>query len=248
MDDGRWLNCALVFSLEVRFCSIHLFNLLDDSDEEATSVLVVRHDTEALREFSKNGFIVVLAEHGFFNVRAKVCWNILKGFVGLKIGQVGVAIWLLFQLVDSIAVRLLLHVEERPAGDTLLESEAAQSILRLQKSDFAWVLLKNCSDDRLVLNRVQRTGRVGYLSANFKELDAALKDLNLKLMQGLAPFSVPLLPLGGNLTDSGVRAARNVRDDTIVANPTVFTNFAVLVKQLWENLSIVVGDDDVGGI
>ena len=70
----------------------------------------------------------------------------------------------------------------------------------------------------------------------------------LQRMERLTVFRVPLAPFGGYLPDCGVRAARDVTYDSIEPESGVFTWLAVLVSELGEELGLMVGDDDVGGV
>jgi len=64
-------------------------------------------------------------------------------------------------------------------------------------------------------------------------------------MKRLAILGIPLGPLLRNLPDGCIRTARDVTDDPIVANSHIVSFLEVSVLEFREELSEVVGDDDV---
>ena len=151
-------------------------------------------------------------------------------------------------LVNSFTKRLSLHVEEGPAGQTWLEFEALQEILRLDQSDLAAVFLEHGSDYRLVFDRVQRAGRVSHLASNLEKFDSSFQDLDLERVQGLAALRAPFLPFSWDLADGCIGTAWDVTNDTIVANTAILANLAVLIFELGEYLCVMVSDDDAGRV
>ena len=67
-------------------------------------------------------------------------------------------------------------------------------------------------------------------------------------MQGLTVSRAPLAPLGGDLTNGSIRAARHITDNSIELDSGVFTRLAVFVFELGEELGLMVGYDDVSGV
>ena len=67
-------------------------------------------------------------------------------------------------------------------------------------------------------------------------------------MKRLAILGIPLGPLLRNLSDGCVRTARDIADDSIVANSHIVSFLEVSVLEFREELSEVVGDDDVGSV
>ncbi len=81
LDHYRWFCCRIVFSLEDGSLAIKFLNFLNYSDEEAASVLMVRHNSQALGELSEDRLVVVLAEHGISKLGSLVLWNLIKSCV-----------------------------------------------------------------------------------------------------------------------------------------------------------------------
>lgn len=67
-------------------------------------------------------------------------------------------------------------------------------------------------------------------------------------MKRLAILGIPLAPLLRNLPDGCIRTARDVADDSIVVDSHIVSFLEVSVLEFREELSEVVGDDDVGSV
>jgi hypothetical protein len=131
----------------VGHCSIAFSNLLNHSDVEASSVLIVRHKSQTFGEFSQYVFLILIQEHSLLNDVMAADWNIR-------------VLGILFEVRFSFFhVTGLSGVEDLPLGETRHESEVGQT--RLQKSDFAFELFQGCSHYSFILNRVERASRIG---------------------------------------------------------------------------------------
>ncbi len=81
LDHYGWFRCRIVFSLENGSLAIKLLDFLNYCDEEAASVLMMRHNSQAFGEFSKDRLVVVLTEHGISKLGSLVLWNLVESCV-----------------------------------------------------------------------------------------------------------------------------------------------------------------------
>ena len=70
LDSFRRLYSRIILGFEVRGLSIELLNFLNHCDEKTTRILVVGHDTKALGQLRQNALIVMIQEHGLFDLGA----------------------------------------------------------------------------------------------------------------------------------------------------------------------------------
>lgn len=67
-------------------------------------------------------------------------------------------------------------------------------------------------------------------------------------MKGLGVLGAPLWPLLGDLTDSGIGAARDVAADSVVFYAEVFTLEGLGILKVGEELSLVVSNHDIARV
>lgn len=239
-------HLRFILSLKVWLITLQLGHLLNHSDEESACILVVWHHTEAAWQLRQNLSVVVVAEHRLSKVRSMLLRDIRHRFKAIEVGQLGVSPFLLSLLINFFALFPAFHLHEGPAGHTLLKAEPFEHVLCLEQSDLTLELLQSRSHYRLVLNRVERARRVSDLSTNLEQLDTSFKDLNLESMERLAVPRTPIFPLGRNLANGRVRAARHIADDAIVTHSPVLARLAVFEAELGEDLSLVISDGYIG--
>ena len=92
--------------------------------------------------------------------------------------------------------------EHFPVGHALPEYEAGE--VDLLELDAAGELLESRCDDRLVLDGVERAGRVGEAPAHLQQLQAFKQDARLQHVQRGPVLRRPLLPLLRDLPDGCV--------------------------------------------
>ena len=74
------------------------------------------HHTKTFWQLSKNRSIIMCAEHRVADLSALILGHIREIRVLGKVGLICRGIFLLFCLVNLLALALGLHVQERPAG------------------------------------------------------------------------------------------------------------------------------------
>jgi len=84
--DGRLQRC-LVLSLELGLLPVKLGNFLNHSDEEAASVLMMRHHTEALRQLSEDFIVVMATEHRVSDLGSLVLGHGIEVRILIEISQ-----------------------------------------------------------------------------------------------------------------------------------------------------------------
>ena len=98
----------------------------------------------------------MVAEHRLSYMRALSLRHLLNVEELIKISQTWISICLFTLLVYRFAHLFGLHVQEWPACQTWLESEAIQRVLGIDEADFTLELLQSGGYDRLVFYWVQR--------------------------------------------------------------------------------------------
>ena len=94
-------------------------------------------------------------EHSVADLCSLILRHLIKALILLKVALTGSSLLILCfssspcfpPLVDRLTVRLFLHVEEGPAGETWLESEALQFLCGVDQSDLSGEFLEDGSDN-----------------------------------------------------------------------------------------------------
>lgn len=200
---------------------------------------MVREHSTAGRQLVFNFVIVMVREHCFFDV-----W---MGFIRyLIVRVVFVKEWSLLSLGHCLNLPFRFQVHESPIGETRLEFEARKTCI--DESYLALVFFQGSSNHSFIFNWVQRTGWIGNQTTDFEQFNSTPKDLKLKWMQWLSVFCVPVSPFLGDLTDGSIWTTGHVAKYSIVSYSHIFTSFKVHVLQLREELSLVIGDDNVTSV
>lgn len=146
--------------------------LLDDGDEEPRRVLVLRHDPQAFGQLVQDLLLVVPSKHGRPNDitlgAALDClqWHVLELFELIEVALHFLAIFLC--LFDFFDLGTRLHIQELPCLKPGSELELRQR--DVQNTDLTLVGLQERSDDRLILNWVQRACRVAQFTTDLQQL------------------------------------------------------------------------------
>ena len=246
LDNFGGLELRIIFGFDLRLIVVQISNLFDYSDEKAGSVLQVRQNAQTIWQLRQNATLIVLIEHSVSRVRFELFRNLIQGCILIKVGKSFLSFFFLF--FDFFALFSRLHVHKFPLGHSLRELESLHCFLRRQESNFARILFQNGGNDSLIFDWIQRAGWVRHFATNFQKFNSSIQNLNLQRMERLTVFGTPFGPFCWNFSYCSIRTARHITYDSIVSNPTIFTNFTIFVAKLRENLSLMICDDNIGWI
>ena len=203
---------------------IEVFDFGDYSDEEAACVLVVGEHSEALGEFLPEFEVVEGREHSVLDAP-------LLDVLGSDIFEAE-------ELLEDLRPQTVDH--DLPVLEALPELEPGQC--DLLEAETALELFEGGGHDGLVLDGVQRAGRVGEPPAYLQKLQSFEQDARLKHVQGCPVGGAPVRPLLRDLTDGRVRGTGHVAHDTVEKETRVALRGRVarLVVELREVLSVVI--------
>ena len=180
-----WLRC---FNYLIQDVIVEIFDLLNNCDEKATSVLIMREDSEAFRKLPEYLIIIIIDKHSLLKAPALV---VVSG-----------DIFELTELQEEISASarfLKLFSHHSPICEALSEFEPRE--LNIDKLDVALEFLKGRGNNCLVLDRVERTCGIRDPPTNFELLKSLEQDSLLQDMEGCTIRGAPFLPLLGDLSD-----------------------------------------------
>ena len=166
-----------------------------------------------------------------------VIWHIRIARILVKVRFAG---------LNVLQIFVMLHGHDFPVSETRHESEVGH-LLRIDYFNAVAEFLEGRSNDRLILDRVQRTGTVSHFSAHFEQLDSSLQNDTLNRVQRGTVLGVPALPFLGNLANGCVTAAGHITDNPVEKDARIGA-INIRIGEGGEVLGHVVDDHDVGRV